>query len=132
MLHNKALALAVLEDFDSAIQMWEGLSEHEIEGFNQNVKSELQKAKIDSTIQKAKQYEQNGNLEASIEAISEFIIQSPENEQLNQALKTALRKRRSGNTPEGDTYNISDTLDQLDLNHTFIIGVQNHIKNITL
>ena len=69
---------------------------------------------------KPEQYEKNNNLEEAIDEMSRVLIKSPENEQLNKALKSTLRKRRCRKTPEDDTYNISDTLDQLDVNNEFI------------
>lgn len=128
LLHNKALAFTTMKEFDAAIQLWTKLSTYDIDGFSQNVESELKNAKIVSAIEKAKQDETDGNLEVAIEKLIKVLIQSPENHQLKQALKLVLRKRRTGGAAEDDTHGNSNYMDELDLNNAFILHFSQRIS----
>ena len=67
---------------------------------------------------------QNGNLELAIESLAQALTQNPDNKDLNAALGGYLRKRRSGDKEETDPYHTSQYLDQLDINHAFLMEIR--------
>ena len=129
LAHHKALALRQMGELDAAIGIWTSLTVHSIKGFSDQVHSCLEEAKQQQIIDSAAVAAQNGNLEFAIEALAQALVQNPDHQKLNAALADYLRQRRSGDVEESDPYQAAQYLDQLDINHAFLMEIRNQLKD---
>jgi hypothetical protein len=128
LLHNKALALAALKDFDTAIEIWTQLSSYDIDGFSQNVTSELERAQQNIRIKEAEELASTGNLDLAINKLATGLCSQDNRDEANIVLKRLLRKRRSEREPGSDLYQMADHLDQLELNQLFLEQANKQLK----
>ena len=127
LLHNKALALQKLGQLEAAIAVWKGLAHHEIEGFRNSVQSSLDSAVQELVLQQAQQAENSGSLEIAIETLTNALLNDPNQGAIETGLKAMLRKRRHGGTVPTETSPLEDHLDELDLNHAFLMQAEEHL-----
>ena len=116
-------------ELDAAIGIWTSLTVHSIKGFSDQVHSCLEEAKQQQIIDSAAVAAQNGNLEFAIEALAQALVHNPDHQRLNAALADYLRQRRSGDLEESDPYQAAQHLDQLDINHAFLMEIRNQLKD---
>lgn len=128
LLHNKALALQKLGHLEAAIAIWSGLVHYQLEGFSSNVRSTLSNAKKELILVQAHEAEASGSLEIAIETLTAALLDNPEDYSITAKLKTVLRKRRHGGKIAGETSPMEDHLDELDLNHAFLLQAAEHLK----
>ena len=129
MLHNKALALQKLGQLEAAIATWQGLTHHEIEGFIDNIRSSLGHAEQEQVLRRAQQAEESGSLEIAIETLTAALLNKPEQEAVETKLKVMLRKRRHGGKVPAETSPMEDHLDELDLNHIFLMQAEERLAS---
>ena len=124
LFHNKALALQKLGQLEAAIAIWKGLSHHQIEGFSNNVQTALGIAEQELILQTAHQAEASGDLEIAIETLTDALLNDPNQAAIETSLKSMLRKRRHGGGLPTETSPMEDHLDELDLNHAFLMQAE--------
>ena len=127
LFHNKALALQKLGDLETAIAIWNGLSHHQIEGFSNNVQTALGIAEQELILKGAENAEASGDLEIAIETLTNALLNDPNQYAIETSLKTTLRKRRHGGTVPTEISPIEDHLDELDLNHVFLMQAEERL-----
>ena len=122
--HLKARALHKTGHLEEAIEIWEKLSTQEIEGFSDNVRSELKTAKIEQILSRAQQQEESGHLDTAIDVLTSALLNNPGQNKLEIALKLMLRKRRHKNNPEAKATHFEDHFDEIDLNQSFLLQIE--------
>ena len=129
LFHNKALGLQKLGQLEAAIGIWKGLLHHEIEGFINNIRSDLGSAEQELILQRAHQAEATGSLEIAIDTLTSALLNHPEQEAVETSLKAILRKRRHENTGKGEIEQLEANLDDLELNHVFLMKAIEQLNN---
>jgi len=127
LLHNKALALQKLGQLEAAVGIWNGLSRHQIEGFSINVQTALGIAEQELILQGAQQAEASGELEIAIETLTDALLNDPNQAAIETSLKAMLRKRRHGDKVPTEPSPMEDHLDELDLNHVFLMQAEERL-----
>ncbi|QNI96569.1 hypothetical protein [Synechococcus sp. RS9902] len=127
LLHNKALALHNLGQLEAAIAIWNGLLHHKIEVFTSNVQSALSIAEQELVLERAQQIEESGDLEIAIETLADALLNDPNQAVIETTLKAMLRKRRHGGQVPTETSPMEDHLDELDLNHVFLMQAEQRL-----
>jgi len=128
LFHHKALALRDLGQFDVAFSIWTDLSVHSIKGFSEQVQSCFAEARDQRVVMDAADAEQSGNLELAIDLLVQALVLNPDSKELNPALQACFRKRRSGDVQESDHSQNAQLLDQLDVDHAFLMEMRKRLK----
>lgn len=124
LFHNKALTLQKLGQLEAAIGIWNGLSHYELAGFSDKVRSGLSSATQELILQRAQQEEVSGSLELAIKTLTAALLDDPNQSTIETTLKAMLRKRRHGGEVEDKTSPLEEYLDELDLNHAFLLQAE--------
>ena len=118
--HLKAKALHKTGIHEEAIEIWEKLSTHEIEGFSEKVRSDLEIARTEQILSHARQQEKAGNLDTAIEIIASELLNNPNQNNLETGLKQILRKRRNKHSNSKENELLEAQCDEIELNEAFL------------
>ena len=127
--HLKAKALHKTGIHEEAIEIWEKLSTHEIEGFSEKVRSDLEIARTEQILSHARQQEKAGNLDTAIGIIASELLNNPNQNNLETGLKQILRKRRNKHSNSKENELLEAQCDEIELNQAFLIQAEARLSS---
>lgn len=130
--HLKGRALHKTGKIEEAIEIWEKLAKHEIEGFSQNILLALKTAKTEQALSYARQQEASGQLDSAIETLTSTLLKDPDQKEIETDLKSMLQKRRRINQPDTQDMQPSEHMAELDINEQFLNLADKLLKKGTL
>lgn len=129
LLHNKALALTKLENYNSATEIWARLSTHKIDGFSENVKTELERNQKLSTIQQADILERAGKVDEAISKLVKSHFENPSHAKTKEKLISILEKHEKNDYHSPVITEAKDYFYQAKLNDLFLAEAHSRMKN---